>query len=87
MLNIVIYLLAVNILGFLLMWSDKNASKSRDWRISQKALFITALAGGSIGVWYGMYKFRHKTKHPSFKYGIPLIIILQFVAFWRFRLY
>ena len=77
--NIIIYLIIINILTFLAMWYDKHEAKKGDWRISEKALFILVLLGGGIGGILGMYLFRHKTKKWYFKYGFPLILILEII--------
>ena len=61
------------------MWYDKHEAKKGDWRVSDKALFGFALSGGSIGGILGMYSFRHKTKKWYFKFGFPVILILQIV--------
>ena len=61
------------------MYIDKEKAKKHKWRISENTLIILALLGGSIGSFIGMNKFRHKTKHIKFKYGIPLIIIFQII--------
>ncbi|MCS2358917.1 DUF1294 domain-containing protein [Bacteroides fragilis] len=34
-------------------------------------------SGGSLGAWARIYTFRHKTRHLKFKYGIPVIGVLQ----------
>lgn len=47
------------------------------WRISEATLLLMAVVGGSIGAWTGMRLWYHKTMHKKFKYGIPVIIILQ----------
>ena len=47
------------------------------WRISETTLLTMAAIGGSIGAWGGMRLWHHKTMHKKFKYGIPIIIILQ----------
>ena len=72
-----IYLLAVNLLLFALMGIDKWKAKRGAWRIPEKTLFLTAALGGSIGGILGMKVFRHKTRHNSFKYGFPAILIAQ----------
>ncbi|CDB32350.1 uncharacterized protein BN717_00017 [Clostridium sp. CAG:575] len=42
--NIIIYLLIINIIGFLAMYIDKQKAKKGKWRIPEKTLFIiTAL--------------------------------------------
>ena len=78
--EIICYLLAVNIVTFLLYGIDKYKAKKNQWRISEATLLTMAAIGGSIGAWAGMRLWHHKTMHKKFKYGIPLIIILQ-IAF------
>ena len=75
--EIICYLLAVNIATFLLYGIDKYKAKKSKWRISEATLLTMAAIGGSIGAWAGMRLWHHKTMHKKFKYGIPLIIILQ----------
>ena len=78
MMNIILYyLLAVNIVTFLLYGIDKYKAKKSKWRISEATLLTMAAIGGSIGAWAGMRLWHHKTMHKKFKYGIPLIIIMQ----------
>lgn len=75
--NILIYFLVMNIITFLLMGYDKHEAKVNQWRISEKALFLFCLFGGSIGGICGMYAFRHKTQKWYFEIGFPLILIIQ----------
>ena len=74
---IALYLLIVNLLGFIFMFADKQKAVKGKWRIPEKTLFLIAILGGSIGSIFGMYTFRHKTKHMSFVIGMPLILVLQ----------
>ena len=62
------------------MMIDKYKAKKNLWRIPEKTLLGVALMGGSIGSFAGMQLFRHKTKHPQFYIGIPVIIALQLIA-------
>lgn len=75
--NIIIYLLAINIIGFLAMFIDKKKAERGDWRIPEKTLFILTLLGGGIGTITGMYTFRHKTKKLKFTIGFPTILICE----------
>ena len=75
--EIICYLLAVNIVTFLLYGIDKYKAKKGKWRISETTLLLMAVIGGSIGAWVGMRIWHHKTMHKKFKYGIPIIIIMQ----------
>ena len=71
------YLFAINIVSFFLYGIDKYKAKKNKWRISEATLLMMAVIGGSIGAWVGMRLWHHKTMHKKFKYGIPIIIILQ----------
>lgn len=72
-----IYLILINCVGFGIMGIDKRKAQKKKYRISEKALFTVALVGGSLGTTVGMNYFRHKTKHWYFKYGMPLILMVQ----------
>lgn len=75
-----IYLFLVNAVAFFLMLADKAKAKKKKWRIPEATLIGSAIIGGSIGALAGMYTFRHKTKHPKFTVGIPVILVLQVAA-------
>lgn len=74
------YLFLINAAGFVLMLIDKWKAKKNKWRIPERTLMTVAAAGGSLGSLLGMYTFRHKTQHPKFTIGIPVILALQIVA-------
>lgn len=76
--NLVLYyIVIINILTFIVYGLDKLKAKKGKWRIPESTLLLLAIIGGSIGAWFGMKVWHHKTMHKKFKYGIPLIIILQ----------
>ena len=77
--NIIIYLISINIIGFLIMWLDKRKAIKGSWRIPEKTLFIITAIGGGIGTTAGMFVFRHKTKKLNFLIGFPLITILEII--------
>ena len=77
MIVILMYLLVVNLIGFVLMFVDKKRAQNNQWRIKEATLFLSAAIGGSIGAMLGMKVFRHKTKHLSFLIGMPAIFIVQ----------
>lgn len=74
---LIVYIIAVNIFAFLVYWHDKRMAQQNIWRIPESFLFALSLVGGSVGSLAGMYVFRHKTKKDKFKYGIPIIIVMQ----------
>lgn len=67
----------MNLFALFSMYHDKQKALKRQWRIPEKTLFSVALIGGSLGILFGGQIFRHKTNKNAFKYGIPLIIVLQ----------
>lgn len=73
------YLIVINIVTFLVYGIDKWKAKQGCWRISEATLLILAVIGGSIGALLGMKVWRHKTMHKKFKYGLPLILIIQII--------
>ena len=77
--NILLYLVIINLIGFLMMWSDKRRAKWGKWRIPEQTLFIVTALGGGIGTISGMYTFRHKTKKLKFTIGLPLVVFLEIV--------
>ncbi len=72
-----VYLILMNAASFLLMLVDKLSAKKKLRRVPEAVLFTAALMGGSLGVWLGMYTCRHKTRHPKFVIGVPLILAAQ----------
>lgn len=79
--NILIYyLLAIDLITFIVYGIDKYKAKKAKWRIPEATLLLMAAIGGSIGAWLGMKVWHHKTLHKKFKYGIPAILLLQITA-------
>ena len=71
------YLLAINVVAFIMYGIDKYKAKKAKWRIPEATLLLLAVLGGSIGAWMGMKVWHHKTMHKKFKYGIPAILLIQ----------
>ena len=71
------YLFIFIALGFLHMCIDKQKAKKQAWRIPEAVLMTVAALGGSIGTFLGMHLCRHKTRHPKFSVGVPVILVLQ----------
>lgn len=70
------FFLAVNLVAFVIMLWDKNRSKKAGAeRISEGLLFFMATVFGSIGVYAGMFAFRHKTRKWYFVIGIPMLVL------------
>ena len=77
--NLIIYLVVINLIGFVAMWSDKRKAQKKQWRTPEGTLMGICLLGGGIGTIWGMYKFRHKTKKLKFTVGMPTILIIEII--------
>ena len=86
--KILIAYLIWNVVVMLVFGVDKLLAKMGAWRISEKTLFTLAALLGAAGAWAGMRIFRHKTRHNSFVYGIPILafVNLAVVYFIIYRL-
>ncbi|MCI9619988.1 MAG: DUF1294 domain-containing protein [Dorea sp.] len=74
------YLAVINAVGFGIFGYDKWCAVHRQWRVPEKTLIAAALLGGSVGAYAGMKVFRHKTRHPKFSVGLPVILAAQCAA-------
>ncbi len=79
---IIAYVIMMNLVSFALMGIDKYKAKKKTWRIPEATLFLFAIFGGSLGSTLGMFVFHHKTRHWYFRYGLPLILIVQLVCIY-----
>jgi uncharacterized membrane protein YsdA (DUF1294 family) len=75
-----VYIVVINLAGFAAFGLDKSYAKAGKWRIPESTLLLLAIAGGSVGAYFGMKRFHHKTKHAQFWYGIPAIMVVQAAA-------
>jgi uncharacterized membrane protein YsdA (DUF1294 family) len=85
---ILIGLAAINLFAFILMLADKmkSAQPGRE-RISEGQLFFLATIFGSLGVYAGMFIFRHKTRKWYFLLGIPLLMLENLAAAYLIYLF
>ena len=83
--NIILYLIGINLIGFVAMWLDKRKAQKGKWRIKEKTLFMITVLGGGIGTISGMYTFRHKTQKLAFTVGLPAILILEIITVIYFK--
>ncbi len=76
---ILICIAVMSLTAFAAFGLDKYKAKTNRWRIRERTLFLLAILGGGIGAFLGMRVFRHKTQHPQFVIGIPVIMVIQLV--------
>ncbi|MDD2680979.1 MAG: DUF1294 domain-containing protein [Patescibacteria group bacterium] len=85
--QLLLFYTVINISAFAIMLVDKIKSKKHgSGRISEGKLFFLATAFGALGVYVGMFVFRHKTRKWYFLIGIPLLIVQNIFLFYYFYL-
>lgn len=63
--------------GIFAMKSDKEKAKKGKWHTKEATLFLIAFFMGGVGTTIGMQKYRHKTNHLYFRYGLPALAVLN----------
>ena len=74
---LIVFFIFINLIAILLMKKDKEYAKSGAKRVSESTLLIVALVGGGFGEYYAMYKYKHKTLHNKFLFGVPIAIMIN----------
>jgi len=67
----------INLFSFGVMGFDKRRSRRRngDRRTPEGVLFLWAVLFGSVGIYLGMFAWRHKVNKWYFQVGIPAIFV------------
>jgi uncharacterized membrane protein YsdA (DUF1294 family) len=73
-------ILGVGVLGVLLMGFDKLMAVSGNYRLSERFLWLLALAGGFWGVILDGILFHHKTHKPSFWIPVAIAVMVWAAA-------
>lgn len=77
----------INFFTFGVMCFDKYSAQVDAYRVPEKWLFFLSFMGGGIGAFIAMRLIRHKTKHWTFVYGIPLCILLNCLFVYPLMIY
>ena len=72
-----LFIFAMNVTAFLAFAWDKHCARNGMWRLSEGALLLMALAGGSVGAITAQQWLRHKTRKEPFKSTLYLIAGVQ----------
>ncbi|UUZ81766.1 DUF1294 domain-containing protein [Paenibacillus sp. P26] len=78
----ILYMLVMNTVTFCMMGYDKKRAKRHERRVPEKRLFGYSAIGGALGAWIGMWTWRHKTKHGSFVFGIPALLVMNIAVIY-----
>ncbi len=75
--NLPLYLVAINLLTYVLYWQDKRAAINGSWRISEGTLLLSGLAGGTLAAIVAQQRLRHKTRKGSFQFKFWAVTVIQ----------
>ncbi|MDO3413208.1 DUF1294 domain-containing protein [Saccharibacillus sp. CPCC 101409] len=75
------WLVALNIAAYAVMAGDKRKAQKRKRRVPERTLFLLAAIGGALGIWTAMSTKRHKTQHNSFRFGVPLLLLVNIAVY------
>ena len=67
----------LNVISFVLVGRDKAKSVARTERVPEVYFFFLAVFFASVGVFLGLFTFRHKTNKIYFPLGIGLLLVQQ----------
>lgn len=76
-LYITTYFMLINFVTFIAYYIDKRKALNKERRISEFALLLLVLIGGTVGGLVAMFVVRHKTKKISFLIKLGMVITLQ----------
>ena len=74
------YLLAINVVTFVIYGFDKRQAIKSKMRVPEVVLHFLAFIGGSPAAGIAQIVFRHKTKKTSFRIVFFLIVAIQITA-------
>ena len=74
------WMIAINLAAIKVMKNDKQYAQDEKRRIKESTLLFIAFMGGAMGMYYAMYKYKHKTLHKKFTICVPFFIMLHFLC-------
>ena len=76
------FFVLINFIAIVLMKKDKQYAETPNARrVRESTLMLVAFVGGCFGEYYAMYKYKHKTLHKKFLYGVPLAMLIHAAMF------
>ena len=80
-LPVIIYLVAINAVGFVAFGWDKYCAERDMYRVPERTLLLIAAAGGAAGSIAGQRLFRHKTRKEPFRTYLYITVLINLIGF------
>jgi uncharacterized membrane protein YsdA (DUF1294 family) len=74
------YYAITSLISFIIYWWDKYKARKDKWRTPENNLHILSLIGGWPGALIAQQTLRHKSSKKSFRIGLWITIIVNFIA-------
>lgn len=76
----------VSFVTYALYVDDKSRAKQKNWRISEKTLHLSEIAGGWMGGFIAQRMLHHKNRKESYQVEFWAIVIVHYIGwlFWLF---
>ncbi|MBD3405625.1 MAG: DUF1294 domain-containing protein [Candidatus Lokiarchaeota archaeon] len=77
-----IYIILIQFIAVILVWWDKRKAQNHEWRVAEATLLLSGFLGGAIGLLFGIFRFRHKTKKRGFQLIALVSLFLSLIFYW-----
>ena len=74
---ILIWLCLISAISVFVTVLDKKHAQKHQRRVPERTLLWLSALGGSAAMYLTMRRIHHKTKHPKFMVGIPVIFFAE----------
>ncbi len=74
------WLIFLNIATLLAFAIDKRQAERGGERVAEITLYLSAIAGGFLGIWIGVPALPHKSRKPSFLVRLVLATLIHLSA-------
>ena len=77
----------VNLVVYPVWWMDKRQARREGFRVPEWTLHLLSFLGGGLAGVIAMQSLRHKTQKAIFRFGQPLLLLMNAVAmgWWMHR--
>ena len=73
---VIVYYVSINVYSFLLLRTQKKSEEDGDCnKVRDGNLFITAILGGALGIYVGMFALKFRTRSLFLMVFMPVVLV------------